>query len=91
MTLNVSDLVSTHLEHLNESNTEVKVCLVTADQTQTEEETNWHDRAEVHFAGHGHLLSRVEDGGKAGEDLGHDGREDQMPCCEEDGKVCHVR
>jgi hypothetical protein len=83
----VAVLVRTHLEHLNEGDTEVQVCLVTADQTQTEEETYGHNGAQVDFAGHGHLLSRVEDGGEAGEDLGHDGREDQMPCCEEDGEV----
>jgi hypothetical protein len=83
----VAVLVRTHLEHLNEGDTEVQVCLVTADQTQTEEETYGHNGAQVDFAGHGHLLSRVEDGGEPGEDLGHDGREDQMPCCEEDGEV----
>ena len=80
-------VVGAHLEHLDEGDTEVQVCLVTADQTQTEEETNWHDRTEVHLASHGHLLSRVEDGGEAGEDLGHDGRKYQMPCCQENGKV----
>ena len=83
----VTALVRTHLEHLDEGDTEVQVCLVTADQTQTEEETNGHNGAQVDFAGHGHFLSRVEDGGEAGEDLGHDGREDQMPCREEDGEV----
>lgn len=87
----MSIILWTHLEHLNESNTEVKVCLVTADQTQTEEEANWHDRPQVHLAGHGHLLSRVKDGREARKNLRHDGCKDQMPCCEEDGKLCRIR
>ena len=78
----------TDLEHLDEGNTQVQVGLVTADQTQTEEQTDGDNGAEVYAAGHGDLLSRVEDGGKAGEELGHDGREDQMPCCQEDWEVC---
>lgn len=83
--------IFTHLEHLDESDTKVQVCLVTADQAQTEKEADWHNGAQVDFAGHGHLLSRVKDGGEAREDLGHDGREDQMPCCKEDWKVWQTR
>jgi hypothetical protein len=80
--------MSTYLEHLNKSHTQVQVGLVTADQTHAEEDANRDNGSQIDTAVHGHLLSRVKDGGEASEDLGHDSREDQMPCCEEDGKVC---
>jgi hypothetical protein len=69
----------------------MQICLVTANQAQAEEQTDWDDSSEVYAARHGHLLSRVEYGGKAGETLGHNGGKDQMPCCEGDGKVCGGR
>jgi hypothetical protein len=77
----------TYLEHLNKSHAQVQVGLVTADQAHAEEDTDGDNGPEVYAASHGHLLSRVEDGGEAGEDLGHDCRKDQMPCREEDGVV----
>lgn len=48
---------STYLEHLDKGDTEVEVCLVTADQAHTEEDTNGDDGSQVHAPGHGHLLS----------------------------------
>lgn len=80
--------MSTYLEHLDKGDTQVQVCLVTADQAHAEEDADGDDGSQVYASGHGHLFPRVEDGGEAGEDLGHDGRKDQMPCCQEDGKVC---
>ena len=77
-----------YLEHLDKGDTEVEVGLVTADQAQTEEETDGDNGAEVDASVHGHLLARVEDGGEAGQDLRHDGRKDEVPCCQEDGEVC---
>jgi len=47
----------THLEHLNERNTEVEVCQVAKDQTQTEHGANWDDRAQVDTASHGNIMS----------------------------------
>ena len=79
---------ATYLEHLDKGDTEVEIGLVTADQTHAEEDADRDNRSQINTARHGHLLSRVEDGGEAGEDLGHDGGEDQMPCCEEDREVC---
>ena len=80
-------MIRPYLEHLDESHTQVQVCLVTADQTHTEEDADGDNGSQVYAPGHGHLLSRVEDGGEAREELRHDGRKDQMPCCEEDGVV----
>jgi hypothetical protein len=84
----VGGVAPTYLEHLDESHTEVEVRLVTADQAGAEEEADGHNSAEVYAARHGDLFPRVEDGGEAGEELGHEGGKDQMPCCEEDGELC---
>lgn len=35
----------TYLQHLDEGNTQVEVCQVTTDQTQTEHDTNGHNGA----------------------------------------------
>ena len=82
--------VCTYLDHLDESHTQVQVRLVTANQAQAEEEADGDNGSEVYASGHGDLLSRVEDGGEAGKDLGHARSEDQMPCCKEDGEFCQV-
>lgn len=74
-----------YLEHLNESHAQVKVCLVTANQAHREKDSDRDDSAEVNTAGHGHFFPGIENGGEAGKDLGHDGRKDKMPCCQEDG------
>ena len=81
------DRLLTYLEHLNKGHTEVQICLVAANQTQAEKYSNWHDCAEVDTTSHGDLFTGVENGSEAGKKLGHDGREDQMPCREEDGEV----
>ena len=73
---------------MDKSNAEVQIGLVTANEAGAEEETDGDNGAEVDTARHGHLLPRVENGGEAGEELGHDGGKDQVPCCEENGKLC---
>lgn len=78
------------LEHLDEGHTEVEVGHVTANQTQTEHHTDGDNRAEVNAAGHLDALAAIEDGGSAGQDLGHDGSEGQVPCCEDDGETCSM-
>lgn len=35
--------------------------------------------------GHRDLVARVQDGGEASQTLGHEGREQHVPCCEEEG------
>ena len=67
-----------YLEHLNESNTEVEVREVTADQTQAEEDTDGDDGTEVDPAGHLNSLASIEKGGIAGKQLRRDGCEGQM-------------
>jgi hypothetical protein len=51
---------STDLEHLDKGNTEVKVGQVTADQAQTEEETNGDNGSEVDSTSHLDRLSSIE-------------------------------
>ena len=67
-----------YLEHLNESNTEVEVREVTADQTQAEEDTDGDDGTEVDPAGHLNSLASIKKGGIAGKQLRRDGCEGQM-------------
>ena len=67
-----------YLEHLNESNTEVEVREVTADQTQAEEDTDGDDGTEVDPAGHLNSFASIEKGGIAGKQLRRDGCEGQM-------------
>lgn len=70
-----------YLEHLNESNTQVEIRNVTADQTQTEEETDGDDGTQIDTASHLDGLAAIEQGGGAGENLGHEGCKCQVPCC----------
>ena len=80
-----SDLGRAYLEHLDERNGKVQVGHVTANERQREHDTNGNNSAQVHLAGHGNLLARVEDAGKASEALGHQGRKAQMPCGKDNG------
>lgn len=73
-----------YLEHLDKGDAEVEVCQVTADERQGEHEANGDNGAQVDPAGHGDLFPRVEHGGEAGHELGHEGGEAEMPCCEDD-------
>lgn len=72
------------LEHLDESDAEVQVGDITTDQTQTEEETDRNDSTEVDATSHLDGLAAIKQCGGTGEDLGHEGCEGQMPCCQED-------
>lgn len=76
-----------YLEHLDEGDRKVEICEVTANERQREHDTDWDDGAQVHSAGHGDLLSRIQHSCESGETLGHDGRKGQMPCCEDDWVV----
>lgn len=62
-----------YLQHLDERNAQVEVCLVTTDQTQAEEETDGQDSAQIDFASHLDRLSAIEEGRGSGEDLCHQG------------------
>lgn len=72
-----------YLEHLNEGDAEVHVREVAADQTQTKEESNGDNSPEVDTTSHRNGVSRVQQVRATRNDLGHDGRESEMPCCEE--------
>lgn len=76
------------LEHLDKGDGEVEVGQVTANQTETEEETNGDDGAEVDAASHLDILTTIEDAGPAGEGLGNDGGKDQVVGGEDDGVGC---
>lgn len=82
---------NTYLQHLDEGNAQVQICHVTADQTQTEHQTNGDNCAEVDTARHLDRLAAVENGGEAGQKLGHDGRKGQVPCCQNDGEAYRDR
>jgi hypothetical protein len=71
-----------YLEHLDEGDGQVDVGHVAEHETQTEEDADGDNGAEIDASSHGHLLPRVQHGCEAGQQLGHDGGEDQMPCCE---------
>lgn len=76
-----------YLQHLDEGNTQVEISHVTADQTQTEHKTDGNDSAKVDTAGHLDGLAAVQNVGGTGKDLGHNGREGQVPCCEDNGEA----
>ena len=75
-----------YLEHLNKRHTQIQICHVTTDQTQTEEDTDGDDSAQVNTASHLDGLSAIKEVCGASENLGHEGRESQVPCCKNDGK-----
>lgn len=74
-----------YLEHLDEGYAKIDVRNVAANQAQAEKDANGDNGPQVDAAGHGHVFPRVEDPGEPGEALGHDGREEEMPCREEGG------
>lgn len=74
----------THLQHLDKRNTQVQVCHVTTDQTQGEEKTNRYDSAQVDPSSHLHSLAAIKQICCAGENLSHESRERQVPCCQDD-------
>jgi hypothetical protein len=80
----------TDLEHLNESNTEIQICEVAADQTQAVEEANRDNGAEINPASHLDGLPAIKESGVSSEDLGHDCREDQVVGGQDDRVFCAV-
>lgn len=72
------------LEHLDESNREVEVCQVSADQTQTEKDTDGNNSAHVDARSHLDGLSAIKQVSPSGEDLCDDGRKGQVVGREDD-------
>jgi hypothetical protein len=77
-----------YLEHLDECDGKEEVGGIAEHQAQAEEDADGDDCPQINPSGHRHLLPRVEDGCEACQSLCDRGREDEMPCCEED---CCVR
>ena len=79
---------SSGLEHLDKGNGQVKVCQVTANQTEGEEDTNGDDGAQVHAASHFDRLTAIKNGGPSGKALGDDSRKRKVVGREDNGVVC---
>jgi len=77
----------TYLQHLDESNTQVEISDVTANQTQTEEKADGDNSAQVHTTSHLDRLAAIEQSSGTSQKLGHESRERQVPCCEDDGET----
>lgn len=78
------------LEHLDESNREVQVGQVSANQTQTEEQTDGNDSSEIDAAGHLDILAAIKQGGETGHQLGHDSRKKLVVSRQNDGVSCPI-
>lgn len=76
------------LEHLDEGDGEVHVDDVGADEGDGGDEADGQDGAQVEAAGDGEGVARVEEGGCAGEELGDEGGEGEVPAGEDDGCLC---
>lgn len=66
------------LEHLNEGNGQVEVSQVAANQTQTEEDTDRDNCAQIDAASHLDRFASIEDVGEPGQNLRNDSRKSQM-------------
>jgi hypothetical protein len=86
----VSKRESTDLEHLDESDAEVQIGEVAADQAQAVEETDRNNGAEVDPASHLDGLPAIQECGIPSKDLGYDSREDQVVGCQDDRVLCAV-
>lgn len=73
------------LEHLDKGDGEVEVDQVGADEGARVDEPDGQNRAQVDAAIELEAAARLEERRGAGEDLGCDGGEDEMPAGEEDG------
>ncbi len=81
----------THLEHLDEGHAEVEVRQVAADQAEAEAQADGHDGAQIDASRHLDRLAAVEEGGVAGQQLRHQGREGLVVGREDDGVACRER
>ena len=62
---------SDYLEHLDKCYTQIEICLVTADQTRTKEDSDGDDGSKVYSARHPDCLSAIEERSRPSQDLGH--------------------
>lgn len=64
---------------MDEGDREVEVDEVGADEGGAVEDADWDDSSEVDAPGHADLVTGIKEGGEAGESLGKNGREKQVP------------
>jgi hypothetical protein len=76
-----------YFEHLDESDGEVEVCLVGADEGETEEGTDGDNGVEISSSIHRDSLEAIEEICRPGEDLRHYRGKQEMPCRQEDGEA----
>lgn len=72
-------LTPSYLQHLNESNTQVEISLIAADQAQTEEKAYGKDCSQIDFSSHLNSLAAVQQRCCSGQDLGHEAGKSHMP------------
>ena len=69
------------LEHLDEGDAEVQVHHVAAHQAGAVEQADGHNGAQVDAARHLDILAPIKECSRPRQDLGGQGREDEMPTC----------
>ena len=76
-----------YFEHLDERDGEVEVCLIGADEGETEEDPDGDNGVEVCSSIHLDSLEAVEERRCPGEDLSHYRGKHKMPCSQEYGEA----
>jgi hypothetical protein len=76
-----------YFEHLDESDGEVEICLIGADEGETEEDADGDNGVEVGSSVHLDGLEAIKEVRRPGEDLSHYRGKDEMPCSQEDGEA----
>ena len=80
----------THLQHLNERDAQVEVGQVPTHQGSAERRADWYNGTKVDTTSHFNSLAAIKEGRGARHDLRGHGREDQMPCRQDDWEAWRV-
>lgn len=72
-----------YLQHLDESYTEVEVCLITADETAAVEDPDRNNGAHIGVEVHINILTVVQEACTSRQYLCDDSGENQMPACQD--------
>lgn len=78
---------ASHLKHLDKGHAQVHICKISADQAETEKDSDWDDRTKVDSASHLDSLATIKKLGCTSHDLCHDSRKGEMPCCKDNRVV----
>jgi hypothetical protein len=76
-----------YFEHLDESDGEIEVCLIGADEGETEEAADGDNGAEIRSSVHLDSLEAVEEARCPGKNLSHYRGKQEMPCRQKDGEA----